>query len=60
MTFVLFFISGVILAAGLFVWRFWFLRHRHPNTDLLIQALESISGPEDKQPATPQALPKSR
>jgi hypothetical protein len=34
--------------AGLFVWRFWFLRDRHPNTDLLIQALESISGRENK------------
>jgi hypothetical protein len=48
MTFLLYFISGVILAAGLFVWRFWFLRDSHPNTDLLIQALASISGPEDK------------
>jgi hypothetical protein len=60
MTFLLYFISGGILVAGLFVWRFWFLRDKHPNTDLLIQALESIGGPGDEQPETLQAFPKRR
>ena len=33
---------GILLGAGLFVWRFVLLRDRHPNTDLYLQALHAL------------------
>jgi hypothetical protein len=45
---ILFFVSGAIVALGLFVWRFWVCRDQYPSTDVLIDAMMRLEGAEDR------------
>lgn len=42
---IILFLAGLLYMAVLFVWRFRYMKRKHPNTDLLILAWNSFSSP---------------